>query len=52
MVISEAPVSSASSCTTLVLPGLSPDLWTLAGALLVFGFRNGCLDVSVRLSPK
>ncbi|WP_437078080.1 MFS transporter [Streptomyces sp. enrichment culture] len=32
---------------TLVLPGLAQDPWTLAGALLVFGFCNGCLDVSM-----
>jgi predicted MFS family arabinose efflux permease len=31
----------------LVLPGLARDPWTLAGALLVFGFSNGCLDVSM-----
>ncbi|MGV9942281.1 MFS transporter [Streptomyces sp. NPDC003401] len=31
----------------LVLPGLAQDPWTLAGALLVFGFCNGCLDVSM-----
>ncbi|GAA1171648.1 MFS transporter [Streptomyces hebeiensis] len=32
---------------SLVLPGLARDPWTLAGALLVFGFCNGCLDVSM-----
>jgi MFS family permease len=31
----------------LVLPGLPREPWTLAGALLVFGFCNGCLDVSM-----
>ncbi|MEU6846345.1 MFS transporter [Streptomyces sp. NPDC046716] len=31
----------------LVLPGIAHDPWTLAGALLVFGFCNGCLDVSM-----
>ncbi|MFE6176131.1 MFS transporter [Streptomyces sp. NPDC056464] len=31
----------------LVLPGLARDPWTLAGALLLFGFCNGCLDVSM-----
>ncbi|MEV6424960.1 MFS transporter [Streptomyces sp. NPDC051662] len=41
------PIGGVLSSTTLVLPGLSPDLWTLAGALLVFGFCNGCLDVSM-----
>ncbi|MFE6617759.1 MFS transporter [Streptomyces sp. NPDC057740] len=33
----------------LVLPGLARDPWTLAGALLVFGFFNGCLDVSMNV---
>jgi MFS family permease len=32
---------------SLVLPGLARDPWALAGALLVFGFGNGCLDVSM-----
>lgn len=41
------PIGGVLSSATLVLPGLSPDLWTLAGALLVFGFCNGCLDVSM-----
>ncbi|MCX4678995.1 MFS transporter [Streptomyces sp. NBC_01433] len=40
-------IGGVLSSTTLVLPGLSPNLWTLAGALLVFGFCNGCLDVSM-----
>ena len=31
----------------LVLPGLARDPWALAGALLVFGFGSGCLDVSM-----
>ncbi|MFI5749564.1 MFS transporter [Streptomyces sp. NPDC051644] len=41
------PIGGVLSSATLVLPGLSPDLWMLAGALLVFGFCNGCLDVSM-----
>ena len=32
---------------TLFLPGLAHGPWTLAAALLVFGFCNGCLDVSM-----
>jgi MFS family permease len=32
---------------SLVLPGLAREPWALAGALLVFGFGNGCLDVSM-----
>ncbi|WP_335977081.1 MFS transporter [Streptomyces sp. CA2R106] len=41
------PVSAALCAATLVLPGLPRDPWTLAGALLVFGFFDGCLDVSM-----
>lgn len=41
------PVGGVLSSTTLVLPGLSPNVWVLAGALLVFGFCNGCLDVGM-----
>jgi MFS family permease len=32
---------------TLALPTLPRDPWLLGGALLVFGFGNGCLDVSM-----
>ncbi|MEV7217861.1 MFS transporter [Kitasatospora cineracea] len=41
------PASGALCAASLVLPGLAPDPWTLAGALLVFGFANGCLDVGM-----
>ncbi|MEV2235459.1 MFS transporter [Streptomyces phaeochromogenes] len=41
------PATGVLSSATLVLPGLPQDPWTLAGALLVFGFFNGCLDVSM-----
>ncbi|MEI5521213.1 MFS transporter [Streptomyces brasiliscabiei] len=41
------PVGGVLCGTTLFLPGLAHDAWTLAGALLVFGFCNGCLDVSM-----
>ncbi|MFD4602219.1 MFS transporter [Streptomyces sp. NPDC058464] len=41
------PATGVLCSATLVLPGLSRDPWTLAGALLVFGFTNGCLDVSM-----
>ncbi|MFJ4900330.1 MFS transporter [Streptomyces sp. NPDC088727] len=41
------PIGGVLSSTTVVLPGLFPSLWMLAGALLVFGFCNGCLDVSM-----
>lgn len=41
------PVSAALCGAALILPGLATDTWTLAGALLLFGFGNGCLDVSM-----
>nr|WNW41091.1 MFS transporter [Streptomyces sp. Li-HN-5-13] len=41
------PASGALCAASLVLPGLASNPWTLAGALLVFGFANGCLDVSM-----
>ncbi|MEU6817881.1 MFS transporter [Streptomyces sp. NPDC046860] len=39
--------SGALCGASLVLPGLAENPWTLAGALLVFGFCNGSLDVSM-----
>lgn len=41
------PTGGVLCGAALVLPGLAHDPWTLAGALLVFGFCNGCLDVSM-----
>ncbi|WP_033280868.1 MFS transporter [Streptomyces sp. NRRL F-525] len=41
------PATAVLCSATLVLPGLPRDPWTLGGALLVFGFCNGCLDVSM-----
>ncbi|MGW2748991.1 MFS transporter [Streptomyces sp. NPDC001450] len=41
------PTAGVLCSAALVLPGLPRDPWTLAGALLVFGFGNGCLDVSM-----
>jgi predicted MFS family arabinose efflux permease len=41
------PASGVLCGAALVLPGLARDPWTLAGALFVFGFGNGCLDVSM-----
>ncbi|MGW2491444.1 MFS transporter [Streptomyces sp. NPDC001606] len=41
------PASGALCAGSLVLPGLAPNPWTLAVALVVFGFTNGCLDVSM-----
>ncbi|WP_043536458.1 MFS transporter [Saccharomonospora cyanea] len=41
------PVSAVLCSATLLLPGLASESWTLGAALLVFGFGNGCLDVSM-----
>src|SRR6202046_3451065 len=41
------PASGVLCGAALVLPGLARDPWALAGALLVFGFGNGCLDVTM-----
>ncbi|MFE8964287.1 MFS transporter [Streptomyces iakyrus] len=41
------PAGGVLCGATLFLPGLAEDPWTLAGALLVFGLCNGCLDVSM-----
>ncbi|MFI9276247.1 MFS transporter [Kitasatospora sp. NPDC052896] len=41
------PAAGVMCGAVLVLPGLPRDPWWLAGALLVFGFANGSLDVSM-----
>lgn len=41
------PATAVLCSAALVLPGLPREPWTLAAALLVFGFCNGCLDVSM-----
>ena len=41
------PVSGVLCAASLVLPGLAREPWALAGALLLLGFGNGCLDVSM-----
>ncbi|KPC64315.1 MFS transporter [Streptomyces chattanoogensis] len=41
------PATGVLCSAALALPGLPRDPWTLAGALLAFGFCNGCLDVSM-----
>ncbi|HWG26528.1 MFS transporter [Actinospica sp.] len=41
------PAAGVLCGAALVLPGLARNPWELAGALLVFGFANGCLDVSM-----
>ncbi|MET8147132.1 MFS transporter [Actinoplanes sp. NPDC049668] len=41
------PVSAAMLSLALVLPGVSTSGWALGAGLLVLGFGNGCLDVSM-----
>ncbi|MGW3289562.1 MFS transporter [Streptomyces sp. NPDC001002] len=41
------PATAVLCSAALVLPGLPREPWTLGAALLVFGFCNGCLDVSM-----
>ncbi|MEE4417802.1 MFS transporter [Streptomyces bugieae] len=41
------PVSAALCSTAVVLPGLATGVWPLGAALLLLGFGNGCLDVSM-----
>src|ERR1700722_8146026 len=41
------PVSAALFSAAVVLPALAHNVWSLAGALAVLGFSNGCLDVSM-----
>ncbi|WP_225075830.1 MULTISPECIES: MFS transporter [unclassified Streptomyces] len=41
------PASGVLCSAALVLPGLASEPWMLAGALIVLGFGNGCLDVSM-----
>jgi MFS family permease len=41
------PAAGVLCGASLVLPGLAREPWALGGALLLFGFGNGCLDVSM-----
>lgn len=41
------PFSAALCAAAVVLPGLATGGWALGAALLVLGFGNGCLDVSM-----
>ncbi|MGX1885957.1 MFS transporter [Streptomyces sp. NPDC055287] len=41
------PAGAALCSAALVLPGLATGTWTLGAALLVLGFGNGVLDVSM-----
>ncbi|MFG2358429.1 MFS transporter [Streptomyces sp. NPDC048521] len=41
------PLAGVLCSVTLVMPGLAQEPWALGAALLVFGFGNGTLDVSM-----
>ncbi|MFE6183941.1 MFS transporter [Streptomyces sp. NPDC056465] len=41
------PLAGVLCSTTLILPGLAEQPWVLGAALLIFGFGNGTLDVSM-----
>ncbi|MER7396445.1 MFS transporter [Streptomyces sp. NPDC000151] len=41
------PLSAALCSAAVVLPGLAANVWALAASLLLLGFGNGCLDVSM-----
>lgn len=41
------PVSAVACSAAVVLPGLAAGAWTLGAALVLLGFANGCLDVSM-----
>jgi MFS family permease len=41
------PLSAALCSAALILPGLATNAWALGAALFLFGFGNGCLDVSM-----
>ncbi|HEX7308729.1 MFS transporter [Lentzea sp.] len=41
------PLAGVVCSVTAFLPGVAFDQWTLAGALLIFGFGNGLIDVSM-----
>ncbi|MFF7546460.1 MFS transporter [Streptomyces canus] len=41
------PLAGVLCSVTLVLPGLAAEPWALGAALLLFGFGNGTLDVSM-----
>jgi len=40
-------VSTVAVCVTVALLGLSPSVWLLFGALVLFGAANGAMDVSM-----
>src|SRR3712207_1209230 len=41
------PLAGVLCSATLVLPGLAQEPWALGASLLLFGFGNGTLDVSM-----
>ncbi|MCC5032481.1 MFS transporter [Streptomyces sp. WAC 00631] len=41
------PVAAVLCSGSLVLPGLAENVWALGAAVVVFGFGNGCMDVSM-----
>jgi MFS family permease len=41
------PASAVLCSATVLLPGLATEAWMLGAALLLLGFGNGCLDVSM-----
>jgi MFS family permease len=41
------PAGAVLMSAALVLPGVATSGWALGAALLIFGFGNGCLDVSM-----
>ena len=41
------PLAGVLCSVTLILPGLAQQPWVLGAALLIFGFGNGTLDVSM-----
>ncbi|BFO18034.1 hypothetical protein SHKM778_44220 [Streptomyces sp. KM77-8] len=41
------PLAGILCSVTLILPGLAQQPWVLGAALLIFGFGNGTLDVSM-----
>ncbi|WP_247701655.1 MFS transporter [Streptomyces sp. F63] len=41
------PAAAVLCSGSLVLPGLAESAWALGAAVVVFGFGNGCMDVSM-----
>jgi MFS family permease len=43
------PITGVLTSVAVVLPALAVNAWTLGAALVVFGFCNSCLDVSMNV---